>query len=139
MNRQRLIMVLILAVIVPIGFLTKFYSGPAENWVNNSFGGLLYEIFWCLVIAFLFTKIKPIKIALWVFFITCLLEILQLWHPSFLELVRNNFIGRTILGNSFNLMDFPYYFAGSILGYFILSGITGLSDKSTSIRNTSSQ
>jgi len=139
MNRQRLITVLILFVITPLGFFTKFYSGPAEDWVNNSFGGLLYEIFWCLVIAFLFTKIKPYKIALWVFFITCLLEILQLWHPSFLELVRNNFIGRTILGNSFNLMDFPYYFTGSILGYFILSGITRLSDKSTSIRNTSSQ
>ena len=128
MNRQRLITVLILIVIVPLGFFTKFYSGPAEDWINNSVGGLLYEVFWCLVIAFIFTKIKPYKIALWVFIITCLLEILQLWHPSFLEFVRNNFIGRTILGNSFNWMDFPYYIFGSLLGYFILSGITRLSN-----------
>ena len=123
MNRQRLITVLILAVIVPIGFLTKFYSGPAEDWMNNSLGGLFYEIFWCLVIAFIFTKTKPIKIAFWVFVITCMLEFLQLWHPSFLEFFRNNFVGRTILGNSFNWMDFPYYFAGSLVGYLILISI----------------
>lgn len=129
MAKQRLITVLILIVITPLGFFTKFYSGPVEDWVNDSFGGLLYEIFWCLVIAFLFTKIKPYKIALWVFFITCLLEILQLWNPSFLELVRNNFIGRTILGNSFNLMDFPYYFAGSVAGYLILISIRKIHQK----------
>ena len=129
MNRQRLITVLILAVIVPIGFLTKFYSGPAEDWMNNSLGGLFYEIFWCLVIAFIFTKTKPIKIAFWVFVITCMLEFLQLWHPSFLEFFRNNFVGRTILGNSFNWMDFPYYFAGSLAGYLILISIKKINQK----------
>ncbi|MCD4730999.1 MAG: DUF2809 domain-containing protein [Bacteroidales bacterium] len=139
MAKQRLITVLILIVIVPLGFITKFYSGPAEDWINNSVGGLLYEVFWCLVIAFIFTKIKPIKIAIWVFIITCMLEFLQLWHPVFLEVVRNNFIGRIILGNSFNWMDFPYYFAGSILGYLILAGIIRLPAKLPSIRNTSSQ
>lgn len=136
MNRYRLIIILLLIIIIPLGILTKFYSGSAEDWVNNSLGGLLYEIFWCLVVAFIFLQIKPIKIAIWVFIITCLLEILQLWHPSFLELVRNNFIGRIIIGNSFNWMDFPYYFIGSLLGYFILSGITRISAKSPSIRNT---
>lgn len=138
MNRQRLITLLILIVIVPVGFFTKFYTGPLQAWVNNSFGGLMYEIFWCLVIFFVFPKAKPGKIAIWVFSITCALEFLQLWHPPFLEFLRGNFIGRTILGNSFNWMDFSYYFAGSILGYFILSGITRISDKSKSIRNTSS-
>ena len=117
MKRQRLIVFLFLLIIIPIGFLTKFYAGPAEVWVNNSLGGLFYEIFWCLVIAFIFVKAKPIKIAIWVFIVTSMLEILQLWHPAFLEVVRNNFIGRTILGNSFNWMDFPYYFAGSLAGY----------------------
>ena len=138
-NRQRLIILLLLVVITPLGFLTKFYSGSAEDWMNNSLGGLFYEIFWCLVVTFIFTKIKPIKIAFWVFVGTCTLEFLQLLHPTFLEVIRNNFIGRTIIGNSFNWMDFPYYFIGSLLGYLILSGITRLSDKSPSNRNTSSQ
>ncbi|MCD4682057.1 MAG: DUF2809 domain-containing protein [Bacteroidales bacterium] len=129
MKRQRLITVLILFVIIPLGFFTKFYSGLAEDWVNNSFGGLLYEIFWCLVVFFLFLKANIFKIAIWVFIVTCMLEILQLWHPAFLEIVRNNFIGRTILGNSFNWMDFPYYFAGSLAGYLILISIRKINQK----------
>jgi len=129
MKRQRFIILFSILYIIPLGFYTKFYSGPAENWVNDSFGGLLYEIFWCLVIASIFVKAKPIKIALWVFVFTCMLEFLQLWHPAFLEFVRSNFIGRTILGNSFNWMDFPYYLAGSLAGYLILISIRKINQK----------
>lgn len=123
MRKQRILTIFALIVIVPIGFFTKFYSGPAQAWVNDSFGGLLYEIFWCLVVFFLFPKANIFKIAFWVFIITCGLEFLQLWHPAFLEYLRNNFIGRTILGNSFNWLDFPYYLFGSIIGYFVLRSI----------------
>ncbi len=139
MTRQRLILVLLLIVIIPIGFLTKFYSGPADDWVNNSLGGLFYEIFWCLVAAFVLTKTKPLIIAFWVLIITCLLEFLQLWHPAFLEFARNNFIGRIILGNSFNWMDFPYYFVGCLIGYFLLNWIKKLSEKGETNRHTSNQ
>lgn len=139
MKRQRLIIFLLLIIIIPIGFLTKFYTGPFSIWVNNSLGGSFYEIFWCLVIAFIFVKINPIKIALWVFVLTCLLEFLQLWNPPFLEIIRNNFMGRTILGNSFNWMDFPYYFVGSLLGYFLLIGIHRLSENKGTIQHTSNQ
>ncbi len=118
--QSRKITIIFLLFIIPLGFYTKFYSGPAHVWVNNSLGGLLYEIFWCLVVFFIFPKANPIKIALWVFSITCTLEFLQLWHPPFLEFLRGNFIGRTILGNSFNWGDFPYYFVGSLGGYFVL-------------------
>jgi len=139
MNRQRLIIFLLLIIIIPIGFLTKFYTGPFSIWVNNSLGGLFYEIFWCLVIAFIFVKAQPIKIGIWVFVVTCLLEFLQLWHPPFLELFRNNFFGRTILGSSFNWMDFPYYFFGSLMGYFVLMGIIRLVTNDTINRHTSNQ
>jgi len=120
MSRQRLLIILALIVITPIGFITKYYHGPAEVWVNNSLGGLFYEIFWCLVFAFIFIKVKPIKIAVWIFLITSALEFLQLWHPHFLRVIRGTFIGRTILGSSFNWLDFPYYFIGSALGFLFL-------------------
>lgn len=138
-NKLRLILILTLIVVIPLGFLTKYYSGPLEVWVNNSLGGLFYEIFWCLIITFIFTKTKPFKISFWVFIITCLLEFLQLWHPAFLEFARNNFIGRTILGNSFNWMDFPYYLIGSLIGYVMLIWIKKLSEKAETNQHTSNQ
>jgi hypothetical protein len=104
-------------IITPIGFYSKFYPGPAKEWVNDSLGGMFYVIFWCLVGFLLFSKTKPLKIALLVLMITCLLECLQLWHPPFLEVVRSTFIGATILGTSFVWTDFPYYIVGSGIGW----------------------
>lgn len=106
-----------LLLITPIGFYSKFYQGPAAHWVNDSLGGVFYEIFWCLLIFLFFNNSKPWFIAATILISTCLLEFLQLWHPLFLELIRKNFIGRTILGNSFTWFDFPYYFLGSGIGW----------------------
>ena len=112
------LIVLSLLLVVPVGFYSKFYSGPAADWVNNSLGGVFYEIFWCLLIAGLFPSTSPKRIAGLVLAATCGLEFLQLWHPPFLETLRRHFIGSTILGTTFSPSDFPYYFAGSVAGYF---------------------
>jgi len=107
-------------IIVPLGLYSKFYSGQAGRWVNDSLGGILYVIFWCLF-AFLFLRnTKPWKIATVVFAITCSLEFLQLWHPPFLEFLRSHFLGRTLLGTSFTWSDFPYYLVGCGIGWLWL-------------------
>ncbi|MDP6778276.1 MAG: DUF2809 domain-containing protein, partial [Candidatus Latescibacteria bacterium] len=49
--------------------------------------------------------------------VTCALEVLQLWHPPFLELVRRSFVGATLLGTSFDWVDFPHYVAGCAIGW----------------------
>jgi hypothetical protein len=106
-----------LLIIVPLGFCTKFYSGPAANWVSNSLVGVFYEIFWCLLIFVFLDAGKPWVIAIWVLVLTCCLEFVQLLHPPFLELLRSTFIGRTVLGTSFTWSDFPYYFLGCGIGW----------------------
>ncbi len=119
-KKDVLIAIIILLIIVPFGFYTKLYSGPEHEWVNNKAGGILYEIFWCLVFYILLPKSKPLKIVVWVFSITCLLEFTQFLNYEFLEIIRSNFIGQTLIGNSFSWSDFQYYFIGSLIGYFIL-------------------
>ena len=110
-------------IIVPLGLYSKFYSGQAARWVNDSLGGVLYVIFWCLF-AFLFlSNTKPWKIAATVFIITCFLEFLQLWHPTFLEFLRSNFIGRTILGTTFTWSDIPYYLVGGEIGWLWMKSL----------------
>ncbi len=112
-----------LAVVVPSGFYGKFYKGPGAHWVNDSLGGVFYDIMWCLVPGLLLPHWKAARIAVVVLTATCLLEFMQLWHPPFLEWLRSFFIGRTILGSYFDWTDFPYYFAGSRLGWLWLRGI----------------
>jgi hypothetical protein len=105
-------------VVASLGLYTKRgYQGPAAAWVHDSVGGVFYEVFWCLALAMVLPRWNASRIAVVVLISTCILEFLQLWHPPLLEIARANFIGRTILGSSFDWGDFPYYFIGSALGW----------------------
>ena len=121
--RNRVGVVISLVIIVPVGFYSKFYSGPGAQWANNSLGGILYEIFWCILIFLFLNTGKPWIIASFVFIFTGILEFLQLSHHSLLELVRSSFIGRTLVGNSFTWLDFPYYFLGCVIGWLWISSL----------------
>jgi hypothetical protein len=120
-SKKRIWTLISLLIIVPVGFYSKLYAGPAANWVNNSLSGAFYEIFWCLLIFLFWDKGQPWIIAASVLVATCLLEFLQLWHPPFLEFMRSYFIGQAVLGTSFTWSDFPYYFLGCGIGWLWLS------------------
>lgn len=120
-SKRAIIASIILIICIPIGFYTKFYSGFGHEWVNNKLGGVFYEIFWCLVFYILLNKSKPLNIAIWVFIITSILEFVQLLNTTLLDIIRSNFIGQTMIGNSFAWNDFPYYIIGSLIGYIVLT------------------
>jgi len=132
MSKRFFLTLLSLLIIIPIGFYSKFYRGPASEWVNNSLGDVFYEIFWCLLIFLILSESRfwkscyPLIIASGVFIFTCALEFLQLWHPPFLVFLRSYFIGATILGTTFVWSDFPYYLIGSIIGYFWIKVLYGI-------------
>lgn len=117
LSKPQVRMLVLLAVITPLGFYTKFYRGPAQEWVSNSLGGFFYVVFWCLFFFVLSPGVRPWVIALTVLLITCLLEFSQLWHPPFLEAIRSHFLGRALIGNEFQWSDFLYYLVGSLAGW----------------------
>jgi len=105
-------------LVTPLGFLFKFYAGPAHKWFNDYGAAVMYEIFWCMVI-FLFHPHKKAatKIAVGVFVVTSLLEILQLWQPPILQQVRSTFLGAALLGDTFVWWDFPHYLLGCFIAW----------------------
>jgi hypothetical protein len=121
--RKRILLALF--VVTPAGFLFKFYSGPGAWWFNDYGAGLLYEVFWILVAFYLFPKEELItKIPIGVFVTTCMLEVLQLWHPPFLEAIRFHFFGKALIGTSFSWWDFPHYAAGCLTGWGLIKSIS---------------
>ena len=116
----RLRIVYALAVVTPLGFYTKLYHGPLEEWMHHQAGGIFYEIFWCLIVILLWPNALGRIVAFWVFLATSILEFAQLWHPTFLEILRSTFLGETILGNSFSWTDFPYYILGCGIGWLLI-------------------
>lgn len=129
---MRKYIVFALLVVAPAGFLSKFYSGPAQWWFNNYGAGLLYEVFWILVV-FLFipTKRYVRRIPICVFVVTCALEVLQLWHPWFLQKIRSYFLGKALIGTSFVWWDFAHYVIGCILGWMVIEWIVRRAEKGT--------
>ena len=78
----------------------------------------MYVIFWCLVLLFVWPHPESTtRIAVCVLVITCVLEVAQLWHPRILEQARSIFLGRALIGTSFDWWDFPHYFVGCLLGW----------------------
>jgi hypothetical protein len=104
-----------LLILTPLGFLTKSYVGPAAPWVRDSLGGVLYEMFWCWIVVLFCPKFNPWKTALAVFLVTSVLEVAQLWHPPFLEVIRRTFLGAALLGTTFAWLDFPHYLLGCLI------------------------
>ena len=116
-----------LSVVTPLGIGFKLYKGPAKWWFNDYGAGLLYEIFWILVV-FLILPRKRLahKIPVWVFVITCVLEILQLWNPWILLAIRSSFIGRALIGTTFAWWDFAHYVLGCFLGWLLIRWLSML-------------
>jgi hypothetical protein len=116
--RRRIFSLIIIVIVTGLGVTTKFYTGPAAVWVNNSSGGVLYVIFWCQIIHFIWPLSSPFLVSPAVLIATCAIEFTQLSHLETLESIRKTFIGRTLIGNSFNPDDFIYYVAGSAAALF---------------------
>ncbi|MBN3035170.1 MAG: DUF2809 domain-containing protein [Bacteroidales bacterium] len=113
----------ILAAVVVGGIFALEYTGPGHLWIRFSLGGFLYELFWCLLAFLLFPRLRPLNIALTVFIATCLLEILQLWQNPLIQQIRETFAGKILLGNRFNVWDFPWYLTGSLAGWGLMKRI----------------
>lgn len=104
------------ALLAGVGTGTKLYPGPGAHWVRNNLGGVFYVVFRCVSAAALLPRTSAVMIAVWVVSVTSALEMLQLWHPSWLETIRATFPGAALLGTTFSWLDFPHYALGGVAG-----------------------
>jgi hypothetical protein len=121
MDRRRLASCSLALSAALLGVGSKFYDAFGANWVHHYAAGIFYELFFISLFAALLPRLHPWRIALSVLLATSLIELLQLWHPPFLQSIRSTFVGHALLGNTFSWWDFPHYIIGSTLGLALLS------------------
>ena len=121
LRNKRLLTLISLLLITSLGLLSKSYDGLFHQWLNYYSGDILYEIFWCLFFFLLIPSKKNVtKIPMWVFIVTCVIEILQLWqNPLWVE-IRATLLGKLFLGTNFDWWDFTHYFLGCFIGWLWL-------------------
>ena len=122
-TKYRVALLIGIVFIVPLGYIGRYSQGLGLPWLQDLLGSVAYEIFWILLIAFLFPKVAPQWIAIGVCLATCGIEFLQLWQSPFLQAARSTLLGRLVLGTTFNWLDFISYFVGSFAGWLWLRGL----------------
>lgn len=116
--RRRLALCLLL--LIPLGIGTKFYVGPAAEWVHGHAGGVLYVIFWTAAVVLLVPTLSPWTAAAGVLLATCGLEFLQLWKLPGLQRVRDTFLGHVLIGSTFGWADLLHYGIGAMCGALLV-------------------
>ena len=114
---------LLLALLTPMGLATKIYQGPMQEWVHAYAGDVFYAMFWYFLIMLFFPRARPALVCLFVFFFSTAVELTQLSDAAMLVWMRQFFLGRTLVGSSFSVMDILYYYIGSQLAVLAHLGL----------------
>lgn len=109
-----------LFLVIPLGLASKVYSGWGQGWVEGYSGDILFEMAWIFFIAGLWPRVSARKLSLWVFGMTSVVEVLQLWQPPWLQAMRATLPGKLLLGSTFVWADFFYYGLGCLIGWVAL-------------------
>ena len=102
--------------LIPIGLATRGVPG----WVNDHGGGIVYVLFWCFAARAVWPGASALRIVAVVLGGTCAVEVLQLWHPPWLESIRSSLLGSVLLGRAFDFLDIAHYVAAATIGYLSL-------------------
>ncbi len=100
----------ILAAGLAVRFLPVF---PAA--LRDALGGVCYTLLVAVLLRA--TGLRPGAAAAGALAWSCSVELLQLWHPAWLDSIRATLPGRLVLGTTFGWGDFPPYFAGALAAW----------------------
>lgn len=112
--KSRLKYFAVVLIITPLGFATKLEWVTQYGWVYLYAGDILYSIFFFFLFLTIYPRFNPCKLAAVNFILDVLIELSQLYSTPLLNSIRAFFIGRTILGNGFDYLDFFYYIIGNM-------------------------
>ena len=114
-SRSRPIYALLVAFVIVLGLASR--SRIAPHFVREYVGDALYAWMMFFGFGFLFPKFPTIKIAALALAFCCLIEISQLYHAPWIEVIRHTRLGGLILGFGFLRSDLVCYFVGVSFGF----------------------
>jgi hypothetical protein len=115
--KRRLPFFVALLIVTGLGLGTSYYEGAERVWVRDHGSGILYVMFWILLVLTLRPVTSPGRVAVIVLVLTCLVEFSQLIDAKWLNDIRKTWLGASLLGVAFKWSDLPYYAIGAIAGW----------------------
>jgi hypothetical protein len=118
-TRSRTVYAISAVATVGLGLIWRSSLLPISPFLRK-YGG---DALWALLVFFLVRFIQPraslALSALVAFGFSVSIEASQLYHTSWIDLIRGTRLGSLILGSTFNWPDIPAYAVGIVLGALI--------------------
>lgn len=122
-NRQRLISIAAILVVIPLGYWLRTAPGMPE-WIRNLLGNVAYCLLWSLVIAVIVPKLSAVRLAFAGTLLVSLIELSQLSKSGWMFELRAYQLGRLVLGSGFSWLDIGEYFGAAFINTPLLSRLT---------------
>jgi len=109
--------VMLLSVVIGIG--SRRFGGWLPDFLGNYLGDTMWALCFFALFRLLFSPKKLWEIFLITLSFAYLVELSQLWHPLWLDKIRNTLPGGLLLGFGFRSSDLLCYLAGCLMGWLV--------------------
>lgn len=116
MHRNRYLYFILLIVTVFAGLSSRHFSQLLPEWVKLYLGDALWALMVFWILGFIFIKKGTLWIAMIAILFSFGIEISQLYHAEWIDVLRSNRIGGLILGYGFLWSDLICYTLGISAG-----------------------
>ena len=119
MPRNPLKYLLLILTVMLLGLSSRRLALYLPNWLNLWLGDALWALMVYFMTAFLLRKSKISRVALGAVFFSFAVEFSQLYHPQWLDALRQTRLGGLILGYEFLWSDLVAYTMGIGVGMLL--------------------
>lgn len=117
MNRNRFLYFLLLTITILAGLVSRHLSGILPQWVHSYLGDVLWALMVFLMVGFVFHKKDTRWIAIVALSFSYGIELSQLYHAPWIDILRGNPLGGLVLGFGFLWSDLICYTVGVGFGF----------------------
>ena len=114
--RNRLGQVFYIIIVILLGLASRRYGALLPAWLATYSGDVLWGLMVYLIVGLLLPKQMIIYTAMTAFVFSASIEISQLYHAPWIDVIRSNRLGGLLLGYGFLWSDILCYAIGIAMG-----------------------
>lgn len=118
-TRRRLYYLITLPLVVCLGLLSRRLNAYIPDFIDLFLGDSLWALMIYLLVRILFTNWSKKKAAFIGLLFCFIIELTQLYHSYWIDVIRDTTLGGLILGHGFLWSDLVAYFIGILFGYIV--------------------
>lgn len=118
-KRNRIVYGILIVLVVILGLLSRHYAQYLPNWLGSYSGDVLWALMVYLIIGFIFVNQGIKHVLIYSVGFSYAIELSQLYHARWIDIIRNTTIGGLVLGFGFLWSDLICYTIGIFIGALV--------------------